>query len=402
MKYLRLGYNIFCRNIILNLILILQLSVALILVNMVLGQVNAYKITSDLFENLLTEKGVYYMPSMPGIFPEEGRVREDVASGLTHVKTSAGVYQFYFYSESNADLSIPAMAIDRLLADKLRYPLKKGVWPTDAGATEGIPVVVSSEKHGFQVGRTVSVAARQGLGGKSKVSLKVAGVLRSPVYALNFNRSGNVVSSGDVFAQYDEERYDVPLLIFCIDDLGRDTDLYYTANINSLIFFQEGIGQEDIEANLAFLRNRGYAETLDVMYANGRKDIKTNITSFLPFIISILSISLIGLVSLNLLNTILHMKVFAVYYICGSRWKNCFLVIVSYMFIIFYISLLLVAGMYYYLRCSNAFHHLGLQLALNNILVSVGLYALVMSLAAVAPWFILTAAYPQEIIRRQV
>lgn len=386
-----MGFNIFCRNLTLNLVLVIQLTVAILLINTVLGQYNSHHATLRLFKNIAEEKGVYYMPS---------RGWEDFDYGsLKNVKSVSEMSQAWLYKENRPGITINAIAFDYYVSSKIKFNLEKGKWFTEAEVEEGvIPVVVSSEKYGFEIGQTVPLLMGYA---DDVVSLtfKVVGVMSAPLYTLNYSIGGNMISFHDLFSLHNEERFLTPLLVFDRAALPPHSDMYETKGYK-LIFFDNTISKKDFEDNLSNLSTHAFVQPIDVMYNIGKQEVKTTIRSFLPFIIASLSISVIGLISINILNTFLQLKVFAIYFLCGSRWRNCLFIMLYYMLNIVYLSLLLLGAMYFYFKQSGVLFYSGIHLTQINIIATLGVYAMVLVISLMTPFLILKNAYPIEIIRQ--
>jgi hypothetical protein len=403
MKFLDLGFRIFCRNTVLNLILVCQLAASLVLVNITLGQLNGQRLTLTFFESIAGEKGAYFMPSIEDYLslqvdaldtPERYSILEE----LSGVKAVSACYQFTFYREGEI---FEAFAYDSYMSEKIRLPLLKGVWFTEFPAEEGVvPVVVGSEDHGFIYGQTIPVNIRDA-DTQAALNLKVVGVLRQPLYALGYSRGGTTITGNDIFERYDENYRGGPLIIFSREALAEYRDCYFSKHVNRLVFFDENIGSEEYLRNLELMSTRGFVQTIDEMYALGRKEIGDNIKSMLPFIICTFSIAAVGLASLTILNAIRQRKIFAIYYLCGSKWKDCFKILAGYLLTVIILSLSLLAFVYGMALLTGNFYRRGLfiYISFNNLLATLGLCLVVIILSLVIPYLILKNTYPAEILR---
>jgi hypothetical protein len=168
-----------------------------------------------------------------------------------------------------------------------------------------------------------------------------------------------------------------------------------------LVFFDENIGSEEYRRNLELMSTRGFVQTIDEMYALGRKEIGDNIKSMLPFIICTFSIAAVGLASLTILNAIRQRKIFAIYYLCGSKWKDCFKILAGYLLTVIILSLSLLAFVYGMALLTGNFYRRGLfiYISFNNLLATLGLCLVVIILSLVIPYLILKNTYPAEILR---
>lgn len=404
MNYLALGFNIFYRNIILNLILIVQLTVAIGLINMTLGQVNARYLTLTYFEPFAAEKGVYFMPSIIDMLAghvqtDDTTEKHEILAELADVKIISTVYSYNFVKDGAL---LRAVGYDSFTADRIRFALRKGTWFTGYAAEEGeVPVVVSSESKGLKLGQSIPVGFyRHASKEKPLIQIKVVGVLKPPPYLLRYNTGGNVISCNDIFERHNESFHEGPVLLFensALAEQGRPE--FAREDVYNIVFFSESISEADYQKNIAILSNHGFVQTLDQMHSLGRKEIDDSIKSMLPYIIGILSIAIVGIVSLNILNTFLHIKTFAIYYLCGSRWKNCFYISLGYSLWIVLLSLgLLLAGFYLSVITGNIYT-MDLFIAPNNVLLTGGVYLAVTLLSLLAPYQIIKKASPVEIIR---
>jgi|GEM_PF-2501461 hypothetical protein len=404
MKYLILGFNLFCRNIILNLILVLQLVVATVLINMALGLINSYFIIQTYFEKIADEKGAYFMPLTEAIHNPHLDVDsdiDDVLAELKEVKEVSTIYKYYFKKDGNCYL---ATSYDSYISRKIKLALSKGVWYSDSQVEEGIvPVVVSSQSKGFEIGRVIPVTiydpSNDPSGEEPAVKLKVVGVLKPPPYILSYSGGGSATSSDRIFNRYNEKFVGAPAIIFERSALGEYTDYYLHRDPFLMVFFNDSITEAVYNNNLEKMAKRGFVQPIDQMYLEGEKKIKDEIKYKLPLIICILSISLIGMVSLNILNTLLHRKVFAIFYICGSRWKNCLWILLAYMLFMVFLSLLILLVIFYLATQNGTIIDMGIYISFNNVLVTFGVNLAIIILSLVIPNIILKNTYPIQIIR---
>lgn len=402
MKYLMLGYNIFCRNILLNLFLIAQLLIALVLVNISIGHINSYSYMTDIFSNIADHKGVYYMPASQRHWyhqNELGLYRDPVFDELKGLKTISSQYTAAFEIGNRL---YDARAFDDYMLSYLQLPLDEGEWLTAFGHEEEfVPIVVSSETTGLQLGHTVPALLRHLDKDLElvliEVELKVVGVLGSPPLTIRYGRGGTDVTSNDIFDFYDEDYYGVPLIIFARDALGEALN---STQRSQLVFFEDDISDSDFTANMDILANHGWVQPIDVMYKLGKQEMRDEFMIVLPFILCAFLISLIGLGSLNILNTFRHTREFAIYYLCGSRWKNCFYICLSYMLILSFLTLTLLSIAFYWFTSSGMAAEMGVHYTVTNIVVTTGVLVFVLFFSLVTPYFILKRTYPIEIIRQ--
>ena len=347
MTYFKLGGHLFSKNPLLNGAIILQLAIAIVIFNYLIIHINIPYETASLLEDIHGEQAVYIQPSpvyrfgwmdeqvqssQPGI--EKSVVISDT-SGTTQpslhdlvrdLSQVERISQIRDYPVKNDDQDFMLRSYDSYLANKIKLPVTEGIWFSDATPEEGIVSVVALAGQGFKLGDIIdmevySVSSNDQI--KSKfIRIKITGLLSISTFYLDFSSGGTPIYASDLFEKASQVSAS-PLLFCCEQDMTNYVDYAITQN-NSLIFFEKGINDETLNKNIEIISTRSFrVDLIDDMIIGGKAIALKEVVAMLPIAIFIFAIGLSGLLSLLVLNTLLHRKIYAIYYICGCRWRDC-------------------------------------------------------------------------------
>ena len=398
-----MGYSVFCKNIVLNLILIVQLVASVVLINIAIGNVNAQRAGLRLFENVKNEDAVYFnldfQSNKEAILNDKMiEVNDKAFKKLCGVESASYINDYLF---SLNDARYNAYGYDSYISNKMKLPVSRGIWLTEAETEKDvIPVVVSSETKELSLGKTVIMQGKDSMGNLTELKLKVVGVLKSPAFVPTFTGSrGYATPCTFLFSMYNEKFNETPAIIFEKGKLDGIAKIETNPESACIIKFSQNISQSALQKNIEILRNTGDVATFDKMYVSGQKEVKDKINDSLPLIICILALSLVGLVSLNVLNTATQVRNYAIFYICGGRWKNCFFISLCYTLVVTAISLVISLLIYYVANFMGKIYELGLCFLPNNYLATAAVYLLVIILSLITPYIMLKRTYPIQIIK---
>ena len=168
-----------------------------------------------------------------------------------------------------------------------------------------------------------------------------------------------------------------------------------------MLFFKPDIPEAVFQNNQTELAKQGFVVSTQEMALNGQKDMREQVTSFLPFILCIFSISLVGIISFNILSTLQQSRLFSILYICGARWRNCLSVCVGYVLCVCGFSLLLGGAFYSFARANGLIEETGIVFSAYNVWWSLALYGIVLAATLLPPYILLKRQSPVEILRTE-
>ena len=387
--YIKLGLQMFVKNIVLNLVVVLQLAVTLLLSNILVSDINQYSQVLRIMESFPAEDVSLFMPRAHNDDVEEraGRLREILTAYKDELLVEPVVGGF-FPTASGDEMRVLGYGSET--ARYLHMPLKRGQWfAGEAGSVDGIPCVASGD---FQPGDTLTLIMQDADGGEREVLFKVTGVLRDSGFIYDFSTISNSPMLEMLFSRI--ERINTqPLLLF--EQSALKAELPPFSDGNALAYFRTDATEvrahitEELQANAWFVPFKdARAESMSEFFLR--------IKSMLPLIVVVFFMGLISVLCLTVLNVVRHRRMFSIYYICGMRWQGCLLICAGYTVCqllgagLVSLLLSLVAGFGGYLPLED------LLLGGLNIAVTLIIIVLTLSAALITPCLLLRKEPPLQ------
>jgi hypothetical protein len=423
LTYFKLGWRLLYNNPLLNGAIIVQLAVSLMLFNFLIIHIQSPYIITNLLANLEGEQAVYIQPSpiyrfdkiidqMQAIqsgIEKGGHVvdskdrpsspsLDEIVDGLPNVERVSPIYDYYI---SFSDISCTLRAYDEFLSDNVKLSLAKGKWFSDVSPEDGIVRVVTMASYGFNIGDILEwdVYDPRSTSGSIPlpVRIKITGLLNVPTYYLDFSSGGTPVYASTLFATASATG-DAPLF-FCSQQDMTEYKMLASEQANGLVFFKQGTSRKELNDNIAALaQNSVRADLLDDMIQEGYEIASKEAVSMLPVVIFIFLAGLAGLISLLALNTMLHRKIFAIYYICGCRWFDCLKITSIYVIYLIFTALLLYVIANNILKMSQILDAQMFTFGWYNVLTTGCILLLTCFTTLVIPYYILKHSSPRQIL----
>ncbi|MEG0546590.1 MAG: hypothetical protein RR552_05315 [Oscillospiraceae bacterium] len=272
-------------------------------------------------------------------------------------------------------------AYPKLLTEKLKIPMRKGVWLSEAkdSTEEGVINCVTSN-NSRKINEIISFDE---INNKLSIKLKVVGIADEPYFRFNQNYGGekDLVLSGVFTATQKNETIANKYEILWADDEQILAPLRKTETTcpNRLLFFNE-ISDVQREENLKILKESGGVLTTDLAADDVGKSMY--IKEELPMVLCVWIISLIGFCCATIIFIQNAEHCFTVFEICGaSRRQNIMACIaVSMMIVAFaalpYVFLVPIAGIFNVFRWTYSFISLGFYIISGCVLLFFALSAL--------------------------
>lgn len=397
MKYLIYGSKIFKKTIFLNLILSAQIFLSILLMNMTLGKYSMQMQSVQLFSDLSSMQGVYYMPA--DIFeyiPEEEsathgheRPAEADFSLLRGVESIGGIQKIAFLPEG-ASTPIDTVVYSDNLIEKFPAFFNQEQWSTTNTAPEEIPVVVVSDLYGKACksgkmtvwgSEDTSVSCMVNIRGMSSVGNKY----------LSMGASGEI-NCMDLFPLYNDRFKGGPLFLTRRSAIQSIQPYVYHELNSKFIFYKSDISETDRKFNEELLLKTGSIKSFAALSDGGIQEARTNMLSMLSITLCIFILSIVGTVSMVILNMIRSLPIFSIYYICGCRWINCVKIIVLYMLFVFIPVAAGFLAAWPILLLRDTLFHMQLLLGMQNVWLSLGMILTVLA-AAIIPTAIFLKKY---------
>ena len=393
--YLTYGFHIFSKNLAANIILIVQLTISIILMNITLGLYNEAYSKLDVLYGFDSDT-VYqsFAEQYRLTFNENFEAYEEALSLSENVKLEPimnGGAEF-----DGCYLSFCAYGSHT--SHSMRLPITSGVWYDAAEKADGCinTVVLGSSK--YHIGEIYTITVYNYMTGQSKdFKFKITGLIDEKTGVVLGYQSSNFMSVKTMFEVFDREESGTDaLFLFNYEDEGISD--YLSCGVFLFAYANNGsISDEDMSK----LKNFGYTFTIDEIIDNTKNDLQSEIHSVFPLAVSLTFIGIVGILCLIILNTLKCRKTFAVYYICGMRWKDCIKIIIGQILCIFIGSLFLtvIAGVFMFV--TNAFAETHLLIQWNNLFLTLGLFAMVFVVSLITAKCMLSNTSPVTDLKKE-
>ena len=201
--------------------------------------------------------------------------------------------------------------------------LKSGRWLKESTKADCIECVVSKNEYGWEEGSSIQID----LGGKNYTA-QVVGVLEE-----NAKLPGGfaVHSTGDdfnaFFNPYSCEIEQKPLIVFSSQYLQKQGAVQGLFS-GCLITYPDSVTKDQLKEDQQTLAKFGcaYSMPLTDLDKNSKLYLYRHLYDMLPIIIVILVLAFVSSVSSSALTMRTRLKDYAVFCICGMRWKQCVLI----------------------------------------------------------------------------
>lgn len=405
MTFLYLGLRMFRRNLALNVIVILQIIVALLLTNLLVGQYNLASDTLRQTAGFDADATYYYMPDATMDTTGE-RIEAAAALLAQHEGEYLAEQAVQVFLESTEGKDPMTYAYGPETIAHLDATLGAGTWLDEAQTAAGrIPCVTVGP---YRVGEVLTFTltdgkplaldengepiARPGV----QLEFEVVGTLQDTAYILTMNGMSNDPRLDEILELSIYEEEGTPILLCRQADLAQyrqQVDFSFDPADNALMYFPEGRTAAS-EALVASLSEHTWVTPLSEARARTQEERSKTIQTLLPVILALLFIGLVALVCLTLLNTMRSLRTYALYYICGMRWGDHRKICLGYVVCLLLGAAVLIGPVMYLL---GEMLSLGeLIFGWNNLAFSAGIVALAALVPLVGPALLMRRETPLD------
>ncbi|GHU52683.1 hypothetical protein FACS1894132_02890 [Clostridia bacterium] len=360
----KLGWREFERSIFMNLIVILLLStVFAVTISLVSGIVSRYQYYKP-YKDVLNRDGMVSSVGA-GMLPYDY-----TAEGLTYEEAFNGIFQgvdeiiYNMRGDFSADESgLQNQSVFFYDKKNLDYKplLSSGIWLNKAKFLDDTIPVVISQNNQYNVGDIFSlyytydysqyVDDEEQTHSTGQQKFKVVGVLAKNATIQDNTVIGSTsnnlekVGAKFLYSTYNSDFYD-ELYIFSTREFlksstyGKRNSLFY---VSGDIFFinNKNITEEQEKNNRNILLNMNASLTFknSEIQTASLKNIYSQLYNLLPIIIMSFMLTLISTICVSAISVKKQLRNFAVYYICGLKWKQCSIINLINSLIILVISI---------------------------------------------------------------
>lgn len=426
--YFKLGIHLFSRKSFMNIMLIILISISFLLTNMCLGMFNERNSLMDSVQNFDKENDCYFMYNTQSFFdgsnfkePTEADFVKDAGSeklkiGYVYSGTSDIDVKQSFNTYLAKRKYVSYIAFDNYTINCLNYGnLISGEWCTEAKHKDGYLNVVALDGS-YNVGdtfelkflkveeETESYIDYEGI----YIPCIVTGILKNGSHIYNSHTSGNGISLSTLMPEtfVETSKGEKSVIYFSYEDetvreLFKDDKTNKPLLSNCFLHFDDTLSEQEIFEIKENLGNSGWLLSIQDICDNSEKEITERVIELVPFMFGVFLLTVICLICMITLNSMDHMKTYAVYYLCGMNWNDMKKIMLSYSSIIMSFSTVLFGLVFAYTITLGKYANI-ILLKSNNLFVTLGMLLIIILIFVFVPYILLVRMSPKDALRENM
>lgn len=393
--YVRLGLTLFRKRFFTSLVIILQLFVTILAANILIFIYNENMKDINIMKNFDTDRTYLWMKVA---FEEDEDIKREHLSRLEETSSVRGVESILSCGSIYNDVQINLYGYGENTGNLINMPLESGTWYNKVPKKDGVINCVSiSDKAGFEVGEILELEIYFIHNDEAITqTFQIVGAMGKRGRVLAFTGSSSDPAYDSLLYNYDSTAgYNETALIFDKNDIaGFDSSQYWYSN---RLIFLDSSNDTSFMSLKDELSKYSYVVKLEQAKTNTLQEVRRVMMGFLPIIIPLFLIGFLGVVCISILNTLKYMRNFAIFFICGMRWKDSILICLSY--IAYIISGVLILCIPEYVWLKDLLDTGGIMAA-NNYLFTFGALLFVALLSLVTPFLLIRKEEPIMVLRK--
>ncbi len=350
--YLKLGYFEFLRNLKINFLIVLEITAVLITaiftVSSVRSQLRFYEPLSD----YLDSKSVYITPDFATFrvpLDKQLSTEKRIKDRIPEAKKVCAQTCFHLTLEGEYfDVDIEGMGYPEEVINGFKPILKEGKWLSEVPEEENvINIVVTKNDSGVKVGDEFKcVTFDNDSNPVENLTARIVGEIENGVAIFKKpNGDPKAFKADDFFANYliNEDTKNEPYLIASQSQIDK-YNLYNYIKKCAFVKLDDSVTDERFNEIKEECILVGGAIDAKEIRNNSLNVIKTNLIFLLPIVIGVLVFVIVTTVCMSAINAKKQLRSYGVYYVCGSRWRQCVLISVFSSLITVVIAALLSAA----------------------------------------------------------
>jgi hypothetical protein len=211
--------------------------------------------------------------------------------------------------KSTNDKEYEMYALGNISYKSLDPYMTKGKWITSKNDDYVPCVTYDDHKIGDMISLSIDGIAFE---------FKVCGIVDRKANILKFYTASN---SPTLECMFENNGYNqsYPLIIFNQADISREFDFF--PDLNGLLFFQTNDENKKIEI-IDEINNYAWLKPMKEARLKSMDQFYIHVKTLMPIIFAVFFVGLVSTFCLSVLNTIRHIKLFSIYYICGMDWES--------------------------------------------------------------------------------
>lgn len=376
-----------------NLALLLQISIVLMMINILIGSMNSRSMLSDPYSDALGSKGWFVSYDY---FDSNDRVgaMDRFLSSIEGDPEIIKLGQISFYSEQYGK-NVGIYVLSDTAFEKLSLPT------TSSRAFADHRLLAFTGGTNIRCGDRTSFITSSGAHVENAV---ITDILTDPTYIPDFDQWQLDADIMMLYKSVSSEQYDS---IYMITDFSGAAKMGLTENDYSLqsgaiVYYPNGIDDETYNrVNKRIMGGIECAATdLGDLNAAVQKALREDRNKYMPLAALALLVMLIGTAGAIAVQALDEMKNYAVYYICGSKWHKLVQINLFKVLLLVMGALVINGAAMVILQTNSIAAKLGLAFGRTNFYASVLITIITVISSIVIPVILFRKNEPVEVMRR--
>lgn len=393
------------RSAVMKVFEICQLGAVLVLCIMISSVIVSRYRLYEPFKDMLGGKGFIAYNAGGG-----GTTPDDLAKEFSDAEilnTCVGGY--YIEAEEK---EIDALTYCDKLVDIYTPELSEGIWlneSTDSYEKTGIMPAVADAKCKYQIGEIITVPDYENAWdengqpiSKADVKIKIIGRLKDNAAIVSYpDHIKAPKNCKEIYGTLHSDFEDNDYLLMRIEDMHAFTGRH-TPVVGNQFIICDGLDEaviKDYEDKLSKLAGFSY-ESFEAVNSGSKDYIYEQMTTIFPIALCIFILTAISSISISAINTKRSLRRYAVFYICGARWRSCALISLRKGLITSLISAAL-AAVFLTVGKQTFMKETVIRFAFVPILVCSAVIAVYTALVMIMPLLIIGRTAPREVLKEE-
>ena len=387
MKYLKFGFESILKRVGFNILIIVEIALLLLVTNIMIANCNNKSFLYEPYREILSCKGYdeTFDIAWKGDFVT-------LNEKVQQFKGDVSLYTFGIVSSS--EIAEIGYTLNDNIFLKMNLPLKKGSWPSKVTDENGNYNIIVSPNSEHNVGDIIQ---------NKYGTFKVAGILTDITYYPQYlNSYSDTLDLNAYYEKVDYRNCDDSMDTYAIIPESVFPNLLESnvLTFRYLICYNTPPTKEEDTYNKNIIEELGGSGyTFEEERLSIEKSINKLYRDITPIVLCVSAIVLFGLIGLLAINIKSQIHDYAIYFICGCRWKDCIKISFMNVLIIIFVSMILFGILMNILNIFGLSATIGLSFAINNVYITLFILIAIIIISLIAPLFIIKNTSPVETIK---
>ncbi len=300
-----------------------------------------------------------------------------------------------------------AISYNDNLIEAFTPELKDGRWLQSSKNTEKLEVVISENDYGWTVGDSIPLLCT-GYPDGFVTEAEIVGIIEDDVkipYASARDGEDKYTLFYDSYSFAIEE---IPIMLFSSDTI-RNLNTQETGNsilqgmmYSALITYPDDYTEEQLSSEKQKLSSMGclFSESLRKMDKNSKQYLYEQVYNLLPIVAVLLVLTAVSSVSSSALSTKRRLRDYAIYYVCGLKWRQCILINMIQSLILSALSVILAFICTALIKYTYFSQYIKIIWKWETVLVLAGAAALYILVSMIMPVILIGRNTPKQILTK--